>query len=71
MDGTADLSRTWLAVWSPGNGLRAIGADGVPDWIDQAWMAGDQLVWSVAPDPSTGGSWLFGSVPLGAFAAVP
>jgi hypothetical protein len=69
--GTADGTRTWLAVWSPGGGLRAIGADGVPYWIDQAWISGDWLVWSIAPDSSTGGSWLYGSVPLSAFAAIP
>jgi hypothetical protein len=68
---TAELMRSWLAVWSPDGGLRAIGVDGIPYWIDQAWIVGDQLVWSEAPGPSPGDPWLFGSVPLSAIAALP
>ena len=68
---TGQLMRSWLAIWSPDGGLRAIGADGVPYWIDQAWIVGDQLVWSETSGTSPSAPWLFGAVALSTLAAAP
>jgi hypothetical protein len=57
----------WLAVWSSGAGLRAIGVDGTPVTDDGAWINGDRLIW----EDLTSGADVYNSVPLSVLGGLP